>query len=69
MSEPGREWAMLQEWLERERNRNPSLWYTLTYTYTTDSTAPEIAPDSTTYSHGFEDGWEARGAADGKPKS
>ena len=38
-------------------------WWWVT-TYTTDSTA---APDAKTYSQGFEDGWAARGAADGKP--
>lgn len=45
----------------------PPLWWCVTYTTTTDHTAVD-AP-AKTYTEGFDDGWTARGAADGKPQS
>lgn len=56
-------WREVEAWLKNLPPRHPGLWWSVTYT--TNTTAPSGAPQ--TYSDGFDDGWNARGAADGKP--
>ena len=72
MSEWENEWHKIPSWRELEawmsQNQKPSMWLRVTYTTTTTSDRIPYPPESKTYTDGFDDGWTARGVADGKPK-